>query len=289
MAYFDAATAAPLHPVARQACWPRSTTAGPTPASCTAGPAGPPAARRRPGRRRGGAGGTPRRGDRSPPAAPAPCTRRCWAGWPAGRAPDRSWCTRRSSTRRCCTWPSTTSPPAARRCPYRWTGSAGSTWTPGGPRSTSPGWRWPRLISASHEVGTVQPVAEAAAGLRRRRGCRCWWTPPSRSGRVPVPAGWSMLTGQRAQVGRPARGGRAGGAQGTGALVARRRPHRSRTWPACRRWWRPRRRCAPPPPRPPAEAARLSAAGGPDPRHGGGDGARTSRWSATRSTGCRTW
>ena len=46
---------------------------------------------------------------------------------------------------------------------------------------------------------------------RRPPGCalrqvyRCWSTPPSRSGRTPLPTGWSLLAGQRPQVGWPGR------------------------------------------------------------------------------------
>jgi cysteine desulfurase len=74
---------------------------------------------------------------------------------------------------------------------------------------TAPGVALAALISASHEVGTVQPVAEAAAAC----GDVPLYVDAAQSvGRVPVPQGWSLLTASARKWGGPA---------GVGVLVVR--------------------------------------------------------------------
>ena len=68
------------------------------------------------------------------------------------------------------------------------------------------------LQSANHEVGTLQPVTEAAAA------CRQYHVPllvdaGASAGRMPVPAGWSLLTASARKWGGPA---------GVGVLAIRR-------------------------------------------------------------------
>src|SRR5215472_7868832 len=68
------------------------------------------------------------------------------------------------------------------------------------------------LQSANHEVGTIQPVAEAAAA------CALACVPllvdaGASAGRMPVPAGWSLLTASARKWGGPA---------GVGVLAVRR-------------------------------------------------------------------
>ncbi|GAC1440674.1 MAG: cysteine desulfurase/sulfurtransferase TusA family protein [Mycobacteriales bacterium] len=58
------------------------------------------------------------------------------------------------------------------------------------------------LISASHEVGTVQPVADIAA-LCAERGVPLLVDAAQSVGRAPVPAGWSLLTASAHKWGGP--------------------------------------------------------------------------------------
>ena len=156
----------------------------------------------------------------------------------------------------------------------------------------APGTALASLMSANHEVGTVQPVAEVAAACaagrrpaahRRRAVAR----PGAGAGRLVA------AVGQRAQVGRPARRRRAGGPHRhpVGLAAAHRRAG-ARADPRLReRAGRRRRR---------GLAARPGGGG----RRGGrppvgrwstGSGrpwrrrSPTWRWSATRPAGCRTW
>jgi cysteine desulfurase len=77
------------------------------------------------------------------------------------------------------------------------------------------------LIAASHEVGTVQPVAESAATCADV-GVPLIVDAAQCLGRVPVPAGWSMLTGSAVKWGGPA---------GVGILVARTGVRWTKPWP----------------------------------------------------------
>lgn len=67
------------------------------------------------------------------------------------------------------------------------------------------------LISASHEVGTLQPVAAAAAACARA-GVPLYVDAAQSLARVPVPDGWSVLSGSARKWGGP---------PGVGILVVR--------------------------------------------------------------------
>jgi cysteine desulfurase len=76
---------------------------------------------------------------------------------------------------------------------------------------TAPGVALAALISASHEVGTVQPVA-AAAEVCAEAGVPLYTDAAQSVGRVPVPPGWSVLTASARKWGGP---------PGVGVLVVR--------------------------------------------------------------------
>ncbi|MEV0200680.1 aminotransferase class V-fold PLP-dependent enzyme [Nonomuraea sp. NPDC050691] len=59
------------------------------------------------------------------------------------------------------------------------------------------------LQTANHEVGTLQPVAEAAEACRRH-GVPLLVDAAQTAGRLPVPAGWSVLTASAHKWGGPA-------------------------------------------------------------------------------------
>jgi cysteine desulfurase len=65
-----------------------------------------------------------------------------------------------------------------------------------------PGVALAALISASHEVGTVQPVAAAAAACAEA-GVPLYVDAAQSVGRVPVPAGWSILSASAHKWGGP--------------------------------------------------------------------------------------
>jgi cysteine desulfurase len=67
------------------------------------------------------------------------------------------------------------------------------------------------LQTANHEVGTLQPVAEAA-GLCQQAGVPLLVDAAASAGRMPAPAGWSLLTASAHKWGGPA---------GVGALAIR--------------------------------------------------------------------
>jgi cysteine desulfurase len=66
----------------------------------------------------------------------------------------------------------------------------------------APGVGLAALISASHEVGTIQPVAEAAAACAAA-GVPLYVDGAQSVGRVPVPDGWSVLTASAHKWGGP--------------------------------------------------------------------------------------
>jgi cysteine desulfurase len=75
----------------------------------------------------------------------------------------------------------------------------------------TPGVAAAALMSANHEVGTAQPV-EAAARLCAGSGVPLYVDAAQSLGRMPVPPGWSVLTGSAHKWGGPA---------GVGVLVVR--------------------------------------------------------------------
>ncbi|WP_432050998.1 cysteine desulfurase family protein [Verrucosispora sp. NA02020] len=78
------------------------------------------------------------------------------------------------------------------------------------------------LIAASHEVGTVQPVEEAAAACAEA-GVPLYVDAAQVVGRVPVPAGWSVLTASARKWGGP---------PGVGLLVVRKGTRWESPWPS---------------------------------------------------------
>jgi cysteine desulfurase len=84
-----------------------------------------------------------------------------------------------------------------------------------------PGVAFAALISASHEVGTVQPVAEVAAACAAS-GVPLFVDAAQSVGRVPVPDGWSVLSASAHKWGGPA---------GVGVLVVRKGTRWSPPWP----------------------------------------------------------
>jgi cysteine desulfurase len=78
-------------------------------------------------------------------------------------------------------------------------------------RVGEPGVALASLISASHEAGTVQPVAEAAAACAGN-GVPLFVDAAQSAGRVAVPDGWSMLSASARKWGGPS---------GVGVLVVR--------------------------------------------------------------------
>jgi cysteine desulfurase len=85
----------------------------------------------------------------------------------------------------------------------------------------APGVAMAALIGASHEVGTVQPVPAAAAACADA-GVPLYVDAAQLVGRVPVPAGWSVLTASARKWGGP---------PGVGLLVVRKGTRWESPWP----------------------------------------------------------
>ncbi len=90
-----------------------------------------------------------------------------------------------------------------------------------GRAAAAPGVAFVALIGASHEVGTVQPLTEVAAACAGS-GVPLFVDAAQSVGRVPVPAGWSVLSASAHKWGGP---------PGVGVLVVRKGTRWSPPWP----------------------------------------------------------
>ncbi|MEU6024477.1 aminotransferase class V-fold PLP-dependent enzyme [Micromonospora sp. NPDC047134] len=87
---------------------------------------------------------------------------------------------------------------------------------------TGPGVALAALIAASHEVGTIQPV-QAASAACGEAGVPLYIDAAQLVGRLPIPQGWSVLTASARKWGGP---------PGVGLLVIRKGTRWESPWPA---------------------------------------------------------
>ncbi len=169
----------PCTPSHARPCLPRSTRAGPIQPACTGRGDGPGCCWTRPGRPRRRPWAAVRTSWSSPRRGRRRCTRELPGLFRGVGVSAAIWPTPRSNTRRCSTRRRPMRRTADRSPRSRWT--APGRWTR---RCTArPCGRTPRWPASSRPTTRWAPNSRWRRSARsaRRRGCRSWWTPPSRS------------------------------------------------------------------------------------------------------------